>query len=201
VKSPPRPASVPPAPVPRASVLLAVVVPAVLLLGGCGVPVDGSPRELGPSRAAPGSDAPAPDRFGPAVERLYLVHDGRLVRVVRRVPAPRTPAQMVEDLVAGATRAEQQDGLTSALSQMQIGGTTVSQRRAAVEIGGPPAAGGRSDEVLAYAQIVCTLTSQGAEVGTVSFTRDAQTLAVPRGDGSLSTEPLTIADYAGLIDS
>jgi hypothetical protein len=108
---------------------------------------------------------------------------------------------MVQDLVAGPTRAEQQDGLTSALAQMRVGSTIVTQRRAAVEIGAPPVPGARSDEALAYAQIVCTLTSQGAEVGTVSFTRDAQTLAVPRGDGSLSTGPLTIADYAELIKS
>jgi hypothetical protein len=117
------------------------------------------------------------------------------------MPAARTPEQMVQDLVAGATRAEQQDGLTSALSQMRVSSTIVSQRRAAVEIGAPAVPGARSDEVLAYAQIVCTLTSQGAEVGTVSFTRDGQPLAVPRGDGSLSTGALTIADYADLIES
>jgi sporulation and spore germination protein len=174
---------------------------AVLLLAGCGVPADDQPRDLAHSQVAYGSDAPAPDRFGPAVERLYLVGDGELVRVVRRTPAPRSPAQMVQDLVAGPTRAEQQDGLTSALAQMRVGSTSVSQRRAAVEIGAPPVPGARSDEALAYAQIVCTLTSQGAEVGTVSFTRDGQTLAVPRGDGSLSTGPLTIADYAELIRS
>jgi hypothetical protein len=160
---------------------------AVLLLAGCGVPADDQPRDLGRSQVAYGSDPPAPDRFGPAVERLYLVGDGGLVRVVRRTPAPRSP--------------EQQDGLTSALAQMRVGSTSVSQRRAAVEIGAPPVPGARSDEALAYAQIVCTLTSQGAEVGTVSFTRDGQTLAVPRGDGSLSTGPLTIADYAELIRS
>jgi sporulation and spore germination protein len=178
-----------------------VVLLLVLVLAGCGVPSDGQPRDLGRSQVAYGSDAPAPDRFGPAMERLYLVDDGKLVRVVRRTPSPRTPAQMVEDLVAGPTRAEQQDGLTSALSQMRVGSTAVSQRRAAVEIGAPAVPGARSDEVLAYAQIVCTLTSQGADVGTVSFTRDAQLLAVPRGDGSLSTAPLTIADYADLIKS
>jgi len=171
------------------------------VLAGCGVPADREPRDLGRSQVAYGSAAPAPDRFGPAIERLYLVDDGKLVRVIRRTPAARTPAQMVQDLVAGPTRAEQQDGLTSALTQMRVGSTTVIQRRAAVEISAPPVPGARSDEALAYAQIVCTLTSQGAEVGTVSFTRDGQTLAVPRGDGSLSTGPLTIADYADFIKS
>jgi hypothetical protein len=176
-----------------------VVLLAVAVTAGCGVPVDGTPRDLDQSRSSYGSDAPAPDRFGPAAERLYLVKDGKLVRVLRRVPAARTPQQMVQDLVAGPTRDEQADGLTSALSTMRVGTTTILQRRASVEIGAPAVPGGRSDEVLAYAQIVSTLTSQGAEVGTVSFTRGGQPLAVPRGDSVLSADPLTIADYADLI--
>lgn len=177
----------------------AAALVAVLGTAGCGVPVDGTPRDLDQPQIAYGSDAPAPQRFGPAVERLYLVRDGKLVRVLRRVPAARTPTQMVQDLVDGPTQDEQKDGLTSALSTMRVGATTVVQRRAAVEIAAPVVPGARSDEILAYAQIVCTLTSQGAEVGTVSFTRDGQPLAVPRGDGVLSTGPLTIADYADLI--
>lgn len=180
---------------------LLLVLLALGTTAGCGVPVDRSPRDLDPSHVVYGSDAPAPDRFGNAVERLYLVRDGKLIRVLRRLPAARTPQQMVQDLVAGPTRKEQQDGLTSALSTMQVGATTITQRRAAVEIGAPAVPGARSDEVLAYAQIVCTLTSQGAEVGTVSFTRGGRPLAVPRGDGLLSTGPLTIADYADLIGS
>jgi len=177
------------------------VLVAALVTAGCGVPVDGAPRDLDRPAAVSGSAAPAPDPIGNAIERLYLVRDGKLVRVTRRFPAPRGPAQMVRDLAAGPTRDEQRDGLTSALSSMRVGSTTITQRRAAVEIGAPAVPGARSDEVLAYAEIVCTLTSQGAEVGTVSFTRGGQPLAVPRGDGLLSTGPLTIADYAGLIES
>jgi hypothetical protein len=182
--------------------VLPVILLAASVTAGCGVPVDGSPRDLDrhPTPAS-GSYAPVPDRLGPAVERLYLVRDGKLVRVARRVPVARTPQQMMQDLVAGPTRDEQQDGLTSALSSMEVGATTIVQRRAAVEIGAPAVPGARSDEVLAYAQIVCTLTIQGAEVGTVSFTRDGRPLAVPQGDGLLSTGPLTIADYADLIQS
>ncbi|MDH6463718.1 hypothetical protein M2302_003915 [Micromonospora sp. A200] len=57
---------------------------------------------------------------------------------------------------------------------------------------------GRSDEVLAYGQIVCTLTSRH-EVTTVAFLRDGAPLGVPRADGSLAVQPLTRADYAPLI--
>lgn len=185
----------------RALLALCLLLSGCVLLSGCGVPVDDAPRALDQPGVAKGSSAPAPDVFGPASERLYLIRDGRLVRVLRRVPSPRTPQQTVQDLVAGPTRAEQEDGLTSALTTMSVGATTLAQRRVTVEIGTTPQQNGRSDEMLAYAEIVCTLTSQGADVGTVAFTRDGQPLAVPRGDGSLSTEPLTIADYATLIDS
>jgi hypothetical protein len=180
---------------------LVTVLLAGLVTAGCGVPVDSAPRDLDRPDAVSGSDAPAPDPIGNVSERLYLVRDGKLVRVTRRIPVARTPWQMVQDLVAGPTRDEQKDGLTTALSTMRVGATVIAQRRAAVEIGAPAVPGARSDEVLAYAQIVCTLTSQGAEVGTVSFTRGGKPLAVPSGDGLLSTGPLTIADYADLITS
>jgi Sporulation and spore germination len=183
-------------------VVTRVLVPllAVLALAGCGVPVDDSPRAL--ERPAPpyGSEAPASPRIGTVVERLYWVRDGKLVAVPRRVQEPRSPQQMVADLEVGPTAAEQQQGYTSALSTMTVMGTTVARKRASVEIGPPSSAGTRSDEQLAYAQIVCTLTGR-AEVGTVSFTRDGQPLAVPQGEGALTTAPLTIADYANLIGS
>ncbi|GAA2631654.1 hypothetical protein Adu01nite_27200 [Paractinoplanes durhamensis] len=178
-----------------------MLLAAVLLLGGCGVPVDSEPRDLTAPALPFGSSGPARDQLGTAVERLYLVRDGELSRVIRQVPAPRTPAQMVQDLLAGPTAKEHEDGLSSALSTMQVEGITVVQRRAVIAIGETAGQGARSDEILAYGQIVCTLTSQGAEVGTVAFTSDGRQLGVPRGDGSLSADPLTIADYAGLIGS
>jgi len=171
-----------------------------LLTGGCGVPADDAPRDLGRPRPASGSNPPVAG-FGAAIERLYLVRDGRLVRVIRRVPRAPAPDQMLTDLLAGPTHAEQQDGLSSALSTMRITGMVITQRRATVAVGERPAEGSRTDEILAYGQIVCTLTSQGAEVGTVSFTREGRPLGVPRGDTSLSPDPLTIADYATLLDS
>jgi hypothetical protein len=180
---------------------LAAIILLCLFTAGCGIPADNEPRALDRPGPAAASGGPAPDRFGSAVERLYLVHDGTLTRVVRQVPTARTPEQILHDLLAGPTRAELQDGLSSALSTMPIESMAVAGRRAVVSLGEPPGQGARSDEVLAYGQIVCTLTSQSAEVGTVSFTRGGQPLSIPRGDGALSADPLTIADYASLLDS
>jgi hypothetical protein len=180
--------------------LLPAALLTCLLAGACGVPVDDTPRDLGLPRPASGSNPPAPGGFGSAIERLYFVRDGALARGVRRVPDPPTPQQMLTDLLAGPTRTEQQDGLSTALSTTAITGMTVTRRRAIVTVAEQPGQGSRTDEMLAYGQIVCTLTSQGAEVGTVSFTTGDRPLSVPRGDGSLSTAPLTIADYANLLD-
>jgi len=180
--------------------LLPAILMACLFAAGCGVPVDRQPRDLRRPGPVTDSSGPAPGGFGSAVERLYLIRGGVLTRTVRRVPAAPTAEQVLRDLLAGPTRAEQQDGFTSALTTMRVGALTVAQRRASIAIGQPPDQGSRSDEVLAYGQLVCTLTSQGAQVGTVSFTSDGRPLGVPRGDGSLSTAPLTVADYASLLD-
>lgn len=173
---------------------------ACLLTGACGVPADDAPRDINRPRPSSESNPPAPDRFGSAVERLYLVRDGALTRVVRRTTSAPSPQQLLADLLAGPTRAETEDGVTSALSTTDIVGMTIVQRRAIIAVGEPSGQGARSDETLAFGQIVCTLTSQSTEVGTVSFARSGRPLGVPRGDGSLSTGPLTIADYSTLLN-
>nr|WP_306208625.1 GerMN domain-containing protein [Actinoplanes sp. RD1] len=168
-----------------------------LAAGGCGVPLDAEPRPIETPGRIDASGNPVPNGAGSVALRLYFVRDGRLVRVPRRVPAPLAPRQQLDALLAGPTAEESADGLTSALTTMTVTGMTLIDRRATIMLAGgqPP----RSDEVLAFGQIVCTLTSQ-TEVGTVSFTAEAQPLVVPRADGSLSDTPLTVADYSGLLD-
>ena len=54
------------------------------------------------------------------------------------------------------------------------------------------------EQLLAVAQIVCTLTGRPG-VGQVSFTLQGARLAVPKGDGSLVSSPVARDDYAGLV--
>jgi hypothetical protein len=180
--------------------LPSVLILLMFALAGCGVPLDSAPRAIdGPQAQDSGDQVPADT--GTAVVRLYLVRDGRLIRVIRRVSTARSPNGQLTDLLRGPTSAESADGLTSALTTMDVVSMTVTNRRATVIIGERANQAARSDEVLAYGQIVCTLTSQGADVGTVSFMSGGMPLAVPRADGSLADSGLTIADYAGLLDS
>jgi hypothetical protein len=180
-------------------VFVALLVPVVLGPAGCGVPVDAEPRRLGEPGRVDASGGPAPHVAGSTVLRLYLVRDGRLVRVPRRVPAPLTAAQQLDNLLAGPTAEESEDGLSTALSTMAVTDVSLAGRRATITLGDRAGQGFRSDEVLAFGQIVCTLTSL-PDVGTVSFVADGAPLWVPRADGSLADTPLTIADYSDLLD-
>ena len=175
---------------------LVLVLP--LLLAGCGLPLDDGPREPDNPRPYRSGTAAAPG-VGSAVERLCLVKDDRIVRIQRRLPTTRNAAEQLADLFGGPNAAEQADGYTSALT-----GTVGTPRlgldgaAATVDIGDWNAHGNRSDEVLAFGQIVCTLTSR-PEIGTVSFTSGGEPVSVPRADLSLSNGPLTLVDYDELI--
>jgi spore germination protein GerM len=57
---------------------------------------------------------------------------------------------------------------------------------------------GGTEQLLAIAQLVCTLTHRPG-VGLVSFTLDGAPVDVPRGDGSLTAGPVSRDDYADLL--
>jgi spore germination protein GerM len=177
-----------------------VVLVALAATAGCGVPMDGTPRDINDIRVPYRSGVPN-DTAGRAIERLCFVRNGKLVRVVRRVPAVRQPPAQLLDMLAGPTAAESDDGLTTALTATSGLTVLVEGGRATVDVGGGRLEEGlRTDDVLAFGQIVCTLTSQ-FEIGTVTFTSDGEPLTVPRADASLADGPVTIADYVGLLAS
>ncbi|GAA2360152.1 hypothetical protein Cme02nite_37150 [Catellatospora methionotrophica] len=175
--------------------VLAVVAGVV---AGCGVPVEDSPRAVdvaAPTRAATG--APSAAASGPAAESLYLVRDGSLVAVQRRLPTEPDPQRLLTDLLAGPTEAEQDRGMSTALGgRGVVASVRLLEATAYVEL--PEGLDGRNDDVLAFGQIVCTLTSRPDILG-VLFTRQGVRIGVPLPDASLSQEPLRAADYAALI--
>jgi hypothetical protein len=184
----------------RRLALLPAMVAMVAAMAACGVPVDAEPRVVDTQGGAyPGLAPAAPDRPGAVSERLCLVRNDLLTAVTRSVQQPVPLDTHLQLLLDGPTQAERDTGYTTALT-----GTTpvqrISQARGIVtlEIGDRPDDTGRSDEVLAFGQIVCTLTTR-PDVAAVAFTHDGQRLGVPRADGSLSPGPLTAADYAELL--
>jgi len=57
---------------------------------------------------------------------------------------------------------------------------------------------GGDEQLLAIAQIVCTLTGRPG-VGLVAFSLDGSQIDVPRGDGSLTNGPVSRDDYIELL--
>ncbi|GAA2364395.1 GerMN domain-containing protein [Dactylosporangium salmoneum] len=171
-----------------------------LTMAGCGVPTESTPRPIEPSVTIGSYEGPMgapPSSPGAAVERLFLVRDDELVAVDRRVESVPPPDQQLQDLVAGPTAVERDNGLDSALiGTAFITGVEVRDGTAVVGLAGDNAI--RNDEIVAFGQIVCTLAAR-ADVVSVRFVRDGRPMEVPRGDGALTSDPLTEADYAGLV--
>ncbi|MFG1891581.1 GerMN domain-containing protein [Micromonospora sp. NPDC049051] len=175
------------------------------LLGGCGVSVEDTPRVVAPPPGpfpSPGVvvSTPSPTlTAGRATEILCFVRDDRLVRVERRVDGTPTVDAQLQHLLAGPTAAERDTGLTTALpGAVPVAVARPRGTEVDVDLGGAGDETGRSDEVLAFGQIVCTLTAR-SDVDTVGFFRGGAPLGVPRADGSLSRRPLAADDYAGLV--
>lgn len=174
---------------------------AACLVASCGVPAQDQPHPVELPRqplATAGPGTAGTDGVGEVAEVLCLVRDGRLVQVVRRLDTSPSPQLQVEHLLTGPSQLERNIGLTTALVGMSVTVQLSGGGQADVEIADAAEDTARSDEIIAYGQIVCTLTSR-AEVNSVIFLRDKERLEVPRADGSLSSGPLRGSDYASLI--
>lgn len=183
----------------------AVTLAAACLLGGCGVSTQHEPTVVeappGPfaalASAAPAAPSAAPS--GPVRQQLYFVKNGKLAPVIRQSTAQASVETLLTLLRTGPTQAEQDDGYSTTFTGTQLVlGVHADGTTASVELAAPAEGSARSDEAMVYAQIVATLCAR-PDITAVTFIRDGQPVGVPRGDGSLSTGPLTAADYADLI--
>jgi hypothetical protein len=186
----------------RKRLLVALVAVVVSATASCGIPVEDQARPVnpppGPYGALTATQAPTPDPGGPATETLCLVKDGALHPTERALTGPRNVNDLMTDLLSGPNEDERATGLSSALSGPSfIGGVHLANGLAIVDVRTGPD-GTRSDEVLAFGQLVCTLDAR-QDVNGVAFTQVGRPIAVPRGDGALSTGPLTTGDYALLL--
>jgi len=176
-----------------------IVTVAVVLLGGCGVRAQDEPHGVDLPRhplTTPGA-GPAV-AVGEVAQVLCLVRDGRLVQTVRRTAAYPTVQAQLDSLVAGPTAEERSAGLGTVLSGLTLTGRVPAGAEATVEFPDVSEDNARNTDILAYGQIVCTLTAR-ADVGSVLFTRDGQSLQVPRADGTLTAGSLRSSDYARLL--
>jgi hypothetical protein len=173
---------------------------ACALVAGCGVPVDDEPRVLdraaAPFRVFATLEPPQPE--GEVQAELFLVLNGQIQSVQRQVPRPGSPQQVLRQLIDGPTKAESESGLSSALPVgLTLQELQVTDRTAVVTLDGLDEQV-RTDQVVAFAQIVATLDAL-PQIDGVRFRRRDADLPVPTGDGQLTDDPVDRQDYAELL--
>lgn len=182
--------------------VLTSVILVGLSLSSCGLRPDPHPRALGADAVPRGVQGRPPQASTGTMRILvYFSRDTVLVAVPRAVRSGSDPSTALQSLTAGPSRREQDAGIVSAVSATTFGPqVTVGPDGVAVvdSPGTEKDSSGRTDEVLAFAQVVLTLTSL-PDVQAVSFRREGRPLPVPRGDGTLNADPLTRRDYADLL--
>jgi spore germination protein GerM len=176
---------------------------ALLVTCACGIPAEQSANRIDDesvpfgllSSAPPGS--PSADTGRRALS-VYFVRDDRLVAVERRVDGAPDAAQALSMLVNGPTQEEQDADIGTNTADLPLavapsqrpGVVTVDLARRVTEL--PSRV-----QTVALGQIVYTLAELPG-VDAVAFTVDGEPVDVLRGDGSLSGDPVSPADYPEL---
>jgi hypothetical protein len=188
----------------RGRALLALLVTAAVLLGAaCGAGPEEDARTWDDESVPFGLlDADVPPLLPPATAAdreqvsLCFVEDDRLVAVAATLDPPIGVDDVVDALrqpPADARSLRTAVGPPLVIDQvrLQAGVAEVDLPQAVTELAG-------DEQLLVVAQLVCTLTSRPG-IGTVSFTLAGSPIDVPRGDGSLTSAPVSRDDYAPLL--
>lgn len=184
----------------RRRAVFAIALVLVALASACGVPThddarqvdtDDVPFQLLDEQAGPPVREPA----GAEEKIIYFARDERLVPTSRRLAPSTTLAELLGALGRGPNRNEVEAGLRSALpDESRFPDVTLSRGTATVELGRRFTSLSSSDQVIALAQLVYTITAQPG-IGLVRFTLDGSPTEVPRGNGSLTSARVSRDDY------
>ncbi|MEN9804360.1 MAG: hypothetical protein RIS41_1207 [Actinomycetota bacterium] len=180
------------------------VLVAVFSTTACGLGADDTPRTIAESDQRPLVDV-SPGLVSAGTGRVYLERTdetGRslLVAVARQISTD--PVAVVNALLVGPTDDEQQQGLGTAIPPDTV---LTSARYTAtdmvrVDLTNDILESTGDDLVSALAQIVFSL-GELSGVERIDITVDGQAQDWPRGDGSFTSEPLTVYDYPGRASS
>jgi spore germination protein GerM len=185
----------------RRSLPPTIIMLATLAIAGCGVPGQSQPTQLdenGVRIVASETTTSLPRGTPTRRVDLCLVADDHLITVPTELPTPLTVRRTLQALV-NAPRTKLPAGTRSAINDPRLITANTSKRGVAqIDLSTdlsqiPPA-----DQILALAQVVCTLTSLPG-IGQVHFTRAGHPIDIPRADGSLTNKPVARSDYGTLI--
>ena len=133
---------------------------------------------------------------------FYFIRSKSLERVRLEIPSPTNPQSVFAALIAGLPDPAHTEVYTllpdnlSATIEVSGGVANVNAKRGYLDLVKP------SEQRLAIAQIVLTLTSQPG-IGQVTFSVAGKSIGVPRGKGDIAGAgiPVTFDDYKMLIAS
>lgn len=178
-------------------------VATAVLLAGCGVPVDRSARAL-PDDGVPFdllSDSTTttvlPGGRGTPDTTLCLTLDGSLLAVTRPGGADRDAASLLSLLTSGPTEGETRVALRSAVDDAVVVSVAASGGTATVDLADEFGELPGDEQLLAVAQMTCTLTAQPG-IGRVRFRLGGEHVDVPVQGGSLVGRAVTRVDYERL---
>ncbi|HVV38208.1 MAG TPA: GerMN domain-containing protein [Acidimicrobiales bacterium] len=169
----------------------------------CGVTTQASPRvvdrrsvpfDLLKKNARPLVATTTPQAAEPVA--LCFVQDQRLVTVERSLESPVALRDVVNALAespADVPRLRTAFGGPDLVDRVELRGGVV-----AVDLTPEVSTLGGNDQLLAIAQVVCSLTARPG-VGQVTFTLGGAPVDVPRADGTVTSEPVSRDDYASLL--
>jgi hypothetical protein len=129
---------------------------------------------------------------------VYFVLGSRLTTVVRQLDKPVSPTEVMIELQQGPQRGERPVGMRSSVQPDMIGEVEVVGGIADVDLAPTVLELRGSEQILAFAQIVGTLTERPG-IGRVSFSIEGRPVDAPRGDGSLASGSVSRDDYNDLL--
>ena len=193
---------------------LSAAIGCVIAITGCGLPTDDAPSGVEvPSGVFPERDnqpvvGAAPDTPTTSLHAVYFLRDGRLVELQRPLAAPVFLDAPLNNLLAGPTPAEAENGLESAIPAgtevvdvqlLRNNVVSIHLNEVFFEVEG-------AQRVRAVAQLVLTASALARDSQGVLFFLDGVAQSLPDGAGTIAQvrpgqlpRALRVADFAELM--
>jgi spore germination protein GerM len=188
----------------RRLVVLLLPVGAVVA-AGCAIPTQGSPSTMAPSKVpfnlldphlpTTTTTLPKPTSLVP-VKVFFLNAGNELTSAQRVVAAPAPLAAVITSMLAGPTKAETTQGLTTAIpSNVSVLSTTAQAGIVTVNMNAAFGAITGTNIELAVGQVVATVGAENGPTTGVLFEIDGQRISVPIANGSQVNSPVYLYDF------
>ncbi len=194
----------------RRRIAVVVAAAAVLLLTACGVPADSEPRALPSDVLEALNPQDLTDDSGAVAYELWFVRNAEILPVERRSESLVTPEVELEQLEAGPTEDERDEGLRTALvpglGETSLASTAESRdltvpagtKQTAVVLDDAFTELPSDEQLLLLGQVVYTLATEVDE--SVLFVNSSGiSVGVPLPNGKLSSGAVKRSNYASLV--